>query len=52
MDGSFEIYDGSKRLGNINPQIKDDTSLEWESADLIGYDYAQQIGELISEREM
>lgn len=49
---SFDIFIGSKFIGNLIPQIKDDLTNEWLSADLIGYDYAQQIGELITEREL
>ncbi|RZJ64177.1 MAG: hypothetical protein EOO47_27190 [Flavobacterium sp.] len=51
-DGSFEVFNGNSRLGNLTPKIKDDLTNEWLSSDLIGYDYAQQIGELIFEREL
>jgi hypothetical protein len=51
-DGSFEVFNGNNRLGNLTPKIKDDLTNEWLSSDLIGYDYAQQIGELIFEREL
>ena len=51
-NGSFDVFLGNNKLGNIEPQIKDDLTTEWQSSDLIAYDYAQQIGELIFEREM
>lgn len=52
QNGSFEIFNGDTRLGNLAPQIKSDLTNQWLSSDLIGYDYAQQIGELIFEREL
>lgn len=51
-DGSFDVWDGGRILGNLMPKIKDDSSVEWVTNDLIGHDYAQQIGELITEKEI
>jgi len=51
-DGSFDVFLGINSLGNIRAITKDDMTNEWLSSDLIGYDYAQQIGELITEKEM
>ena len=50
--GAFAIFEGDKLLGVIEPVTKDDTSLEWVTADLMSVDLAQQIGELIEEHEM
>lgn len=50
--GRFKIYEGANYLGEIEPIINDDTSTAWVTADLMGADFAGQLGELIEEREM
>lgn len=51
-NGNFKIFDGANYLGEIEPVIKDDTSVKWVTADLMGADFANQLGELIEEKEM
>jgi hypothetical protein len=51
-NGHFKIFEGTKYLGEIEPITKDDTSTGWVTADLMGLDFANQLGELIEEREM
>ena len=50
--GTFKVHDGDNYLGEIEPHLKADGSNEWITADLMGEDFAQQIGELIEEHEM
>lgn len=51
LNKSFDIYMDSKKLGNISPQFKDG-NIDWISTGSIEKDFAQQIGELIFEKEM
>ncbi|TKC03464.1 hypothetical protein [Pedobacter cryotolerans] len=51
-NGNFKIFDGANYLGEIEPIINDDTSVKWVTADLMGADFANQLGELIEEKEM
>lgn len=50
--GCFQIYEGAIYLGEIEPVINDDTTTGWVTADLMSADFANQIGELIEEKEM
>ncbi|WP_448104712.1 hypothetical protein [Pedobacter panaciterrae] len=51
-DGSFTIFNGDDLLGTIAPNYDESDALRWPTVDLMGVDYAQQVGELIDEHEM
>lgn len=48
-DGSFTVYEGSKFIAKLIPELNDYGINDWSSSDQIPKDYAQQIGELIEE---
>ncbi|TKC01236.1 hypothetical protein [Pedobacter cryotolerans] len=51
-NGSFKIYQGANLLGEIEPVINDDLSIQWVTADLMASDFVNRLGGLIEEKEM
>ena len=50
LNKTFDIYMNSKKLGNISPKYKDGI-IDWVPDGSIDKDYAQQIGEVIFEKD-
>ena len=48
----FQVYENENLIGELETIANDDLSTGWVTADLMGKDFAQQIGEFIEEHEM
>ena len=50
-NGTYRVMEGENKLGVIYPEPMGDQVI-WNTQDEIGFDFVQQIGELITEHNM
>ena len=51
-DGTYDVYEGSVRIGNLFADIGIDTEPVWKSGDLVGQELVEEIGYAIEMKEM
>lgn len=50
-NGTFRIFDGEEKIGVIYPEVGEDGT-QWQTIDELEEGFVNQIGELVSERNL